>query len=316
LRDRTLVEAQAQLDDIAAALATAFSTVPTAGTAVTDGASEGFDVDLDGLAPGNDVLITYTEDGVEKQVRLVNTTAEMDYIEGNGTRVVGVDFASGGPAAAAALGISIPGLQFAGPDATTLRVLNSAPAHAVEAAVARKTAGADQDAGLGLNLFVDLGDRAFTNAVDDVPPQRQGFAGRIAINSDILADNSLLVQHTTGGTLGDSARPDFLINQLNSMRFESGGDPAGNSGQFRLSGTVSDFVSQTINYQGSSIGRTIARRDDQMLTLETITQQMEADYGVNIDEEMSRLIALQNAYAANARVVSIVQDLLETLMAI
>ena len=43
---------------------------------------------------------------------------------------------------------------------------------------------------------------------------------------------------------------------------------------------------------------------------------MQSEYGVDVDEEMARLMELQNAYAANARVVSIVQDLLDTLMAI
>ena len=43
---------------------------------------------------------------------------------------------------------------------------------------------------------------------------------------------------------------------------------------------------------------------------------MDSEYGVNVDEEMARLIDLQNAYAANARVVSIVNELLQTLMQI
>ena len=35
---------------------------------------------------------------------------------------------------------------------------------------------------------------------------------------------------------------------------------------------------------------------------------------VNIDEEMANLLSLQNAYGANARVMSTVKDMLETLM--
>ena len=36
--------------------------------------------------------------------------------------------------------------------------------------------------------------------------------------------------------------------------------------------------------------------------------------GVNIDTEMSNLIALQNAYGANARVMTTVQQLMQTLL--
>ena len=41
---------------------------------------------------------------------------------------------------------------------------------------------------------------------------------------------------------------------------------------------------------------------------------MDSEYGVNVDEEMARLMELQNAYAANARIISVVQDLMNKLM--
>ena len=36
--------------------------------------------------------------------------------------------------------------------------------------------------------------------------------------------------------------------------------------------------------------------------------------GVNIDEEMANLLTLQNVYAANARVLSTVKEMLDMLM--
>jgi flagellar hook-associated protein 1 FlgK len=36
--------------------------------------------------------------------------------------------------------------------------------------------------------------------------------------------------------------------------------------------------------------------------------------GVNIDTEMSNLISLQNAYSANARVMSTIQQMMNTLL--
>jgi flagellar hook-associated protein 1 FlgK len=38
--------------------------------------------------------------------------------------------------------------------------------------------------------------------------------------------------------------------------------------------------------------------------------------GVNSDEELSNLIEIQNIYSANARIVSVVKDLFDTLMRI
>ena len=41
---------------------------------------------------------------------------------------------------------------------------------------------------------------------------------------------------------------------------------------------------------------------------------MNSSSGVNIDEEMSNLITLQTAYGANARVMTAVRDMIDTLM--
>ncbi|WP_332686396.1 flagellar hook-associated protein FlgK [Devosia sp.] len=317
LRDKTLVEAQEQLDEIAASLAMAFSTNKTAGVAATDGVADGLDVDISNLAPGNDVLLTYAENGVEKRVRVVNTSQAQDYVDASGQRVIGVDFSAGATAVAAALDAKLPNLDVSSTGANNLRILDDGALGKtdVRTAVARSSSTGLQGAGLGLNLFVDQGNSAFTDNLDTDPPQKQGFAARISINPAIVADNRLLVQYEVGGTLGDADRADYVIDQLNKMQFVSGGNPAANTGRFQLSGNLSELISQVVGFQGSTINAAITKSDDRQLTLDTIVDQMESDYGVNVDEEMARLMELQNAYAANARVVSVVKELLDALLA-
>jgi flagellar hook-associated protein 1 FlgK len=99
------------------------------------------------------------------------------------------------------------------------------------------------------------------------------------------------------------------------MDFTSGGDPAVNPGKFALNGNIGEVISQVINFQGSTINAALTKADDRQLTLDTIVDQMGSEYGVNVDEEMARLMELQNAYAANARVVSVVKELLDALFA-
>ncbi|KRA45548.1 flagellar hook-associated protein FlgK [Devosia sp. Root635] len=318
LRDKTLVEAQDQLDEIAAGLAQAFSTNKTAGVAAADGlGAEGLDVDISNMAPGNDVLLTYAENGVEKRVRVVNTSQAQDYVDASGQRVIGVDFSAGASAVAAALDAKLPNLDISSTGANNLRILDDGAAGKtdVRTAVAGSSSTSLQGSGLGLNLFVDQGNSAFTNNLDTDPPQKQGFAARISINPAILADNRLLVQYEVGGTLGDADRADYVIDQLSKMQFVSGGNPAANTGRFQLSGNLSELISQVVGFQGSTINAAITKNDDRQLTLDTIVDQMESDYGVNVDEEMARLMELQNAYAANARVVSVVKELLDALLA-
>lgn len=314
LRDKTLVEAQDQLDEIAAGLAQAFSTLTKPGEKVEQGAAAGFTLDITNMAPGNDVLFTYSQNGLDKRVRVVNTTEPTDYIDATGQRVVGMDFSQGGASVGNALNAIFPGLNISGgPGTLTILDDGGVGNTDVKSAVARSTSTGLQGSGLAFNLFVDRGNAAFTNNPDTHPPQKQGFAARIAINPAILADNRLLVQYEAGGTLGDADRANYVISQLESMSFVSGTSPQANTGRFQLSGNLGEIISQVVGFQGASIDAALTKRDDRQMTLDTIIDQMESDYGVNVDEEMTRLLELQNAYAANARVVSVVKELLDTL---
>ncbi len=315
LRDKTLVEAQNQLDEIAAGLAAAFSTINTEGTP-TPG-DDGLAVDVSGLAPGNDVLISFSVNGAEKKIRLINSEKGQNYNDASGQRVVHVDFSD--PASVAAVAADIQTRFGVEIDVTggVLSVVDDGAGGVIDITrvTARITATGSQTGEKALPLFVDQSNTPFTGNLDTDPPQILGFASRISVNPAILGNNGLLVQSDIGTSLGDAARPNYLLSQLNSMTFVSGGSPSANMGRHQLNGTVEQIIGQVINFQGTSIATALRNHDDRLLTLETITTQMETDYGVNIDEEMARLTELQSAYAANARVVSVVKELLDTLFA-
>src|SRR5947209_4717614 len=67
MRDHVLVDAQAQVDQIAAGMSRALSDRTTAGTAVTVGAQAGFDVDIGSLLAGNTVNLAYTNSATNTQ---------------------------------------------------------------------------------------------------------------------------------------------------------------------------------------------------------------------------------------------------------
>ena len=81
-----------------------------------------------------------------------------------------------------------------------------------------------------------------------------------------------------------------------------------------MNGNAQDMIAQMLNYQGSSISSANSSKQTRELSFEAVNMRMSDEYGVNIDEEMARLMELQNAYAASARVVSVVQELINTLM--
>jgi flagellar hook-associated protein 1 FlgK len=319
LRDETLVAAQGQLDEIAAGLAQAMSTVKTAGTAASSGTRNGYTLDLSGVRTGNDFVLSYKSGGVDKAVRVVNvgdpSKLPLDYVDATGARVVGMDFSAGSAAVAAGLqGVLGSGLTVSA-SGNSITVLDDGATNAtdVNALTARTTATALQNGDAALNLFVDTNNADFTNSLDG-KTQKLGFAGRIAVNASVLIDNTLLVKATPTSSLGDPSRVDYLLDQLQNATFASSQTGPASAGSFRLSGSVGDLIAQTMNYTGSLSELATSDANTQQVAMDSLDERMQSEYGVNVDEEMARLIELQNAYAANSRVIAAVQELMNRLM--
>jgi flagellar hook-associated protein 1 FlgK len=317
LRDTILPQAQDQLDSVAAGLAQALSTNQTQGTAATgSGGATGLSVDLSNVQSGNDVLLKYSVGGTSQTVRVVRvddtSKLPLDYTAA-GVRTVGVSFAGGAAGVASSLQSILGSSVRVSGTGSTLTVLNDGTANtAVQGLTAETTSSALQNAGLGMNLFVDGGNSAFTNSLDG-SGQRLGFAGRISVNSGILADNTKLVESTSTTPIGDVARANYLFGQLNSMSFtDSPKNNAGVGGQ--LTGTVTNLIAQTMDFQGSSAANAQSDSDAHTDTMNDISQRMTDEYGVNVNDEMARLVQLQASYSANARVVSVAQDLINSLL--
>ena len=317
LRDNTLVQTQDQLDEVASTLARSMSTQAKAGTAV----SGGFEADLSSLRNGNDFTFNYARNGVAKQVRVVRvddtSKLPVDYEDANGVRVIGLDFSGGTGSVASQLQNKVAGLVFSNPSANTIRVIDDGAAGTtdVSALATHATVSGTQNGGSALSLFVDINNTDYTDYLDGIG-QRRGFAGRISVNTEVLQNNKLMVQYQTDGSLGDATRVNQLMSNLENLRFAGGIGSTGSSASFRLSGTVSDFISQTINFQGNAAEAASSDNETQSLTLDALGQRLESEYGVDVDEEMARLMELQNAFSANTRVIQVAQELMKALMEI
>lgn len=318
LRDKTLVQAQDQLDEIAGSLAKAMSTQTSQATSL----SGGKEADLTSLRNGNDFTFSYKLGGVEHKVRVVRvddaSRLPLDYEDANATRVIGLDFSTGVGNVATKLQNAIGGgIVFSNPSGNVLRIMDDGAANTsdIVSFETHSTVTGTQSGSTSLSLFVDINNSDYTDYLDGVG-QRRGFAGRISVNSDVVSNNKLIVQYQTNGSLGDSSRALQLAGNLETMRFSGGLGSTGLNASFRLSGTVSDFISQTINYQGNSAEAALSDSETQTMTLDALGQRLESEYGVDVDEEMARLMELQNAFAANARVMQVVQQLMDSLMQI
>ena len=133
LRDQTLVQAQTQVDQMAATLASSMSDITTAGTAVT-GPPAGFAVGTSNVLPGNTINLTYTDStNTQRQISIVNVTDPNALPLQNGVNpnplLVGVNFSSGMASVAAQLNSQLGslGLQFTN-TGSTLNLLGSSAA--------------------------------------------------------------------------------------------------------------------------------------------------------------------------------------------
>jgi flagellar hook-associated protein 1 FlgK len=134
MRDQTLVQAQAQLDEIAHALASALSDRTVPGTAATVGAQNGFSVDLTQLQNGNKISLNYLDGAGQQQrmtiVRVDDASAlplSNDFTSDPNDTVLGVSFANGMAGVVTALNNALggTGIVFDNPSGYNLRVLDN-----------------------------------------------------------------------------------------------------------------------------------------------------------------------------------------------
>jgi flagellar hook-associated protein 1 len=321
LRDQTLVQAQTQVDQMAATLSSSLSDQTTDGTAVT-GPPAGFSLDVSNVLPGNTVNLTYTNSvtNTQQQISIVNVTDPTALPLPNAPNAnplaIGINF-SGGMASVvsqlnAALGAS--NLQFSNPSGSTLQVVGIGAA-TVNAASVTTTTSSLTSSSAQLPLFTD-GNSLYTGAITGSGSQMTGLAGRITVNAALLGNPANLSVYSTSPptAAGDTTRSDFLYSQLTSGTFTYSPQTGLGSSASPFTGTITGFMQQFLSQQANASTSATQLQQGQDVVVNTLQQKFNSTSAVNIDTEMANLIALQNSYAANAHVMSVVQSMMTSLL--
>lgn len=325
MRDQTLTQAQAQIDEFAAQMSRSLSDRTTAGTAVPAGSQSGFKVDVGSVAPGNTLLLTYTDTatGTQQQVTIVrvddptalplSATLAADYPG----KAIGVDFSGGIGAVVAQLNVALgsQGVQFSNPSGTLLQVLNTNSGRRVDALSATATETTLTGGSAALPMFTD-GGTPYTGIIASGGTQRTGLAGRISVNGALLADPSRLVVFQTAPLTpaGDATRPSFILDQLTNTQFSFSRSTGVGGTSAPFHGTMTAFTSQMLSQQSQAAIGAANLKQGQDLVVSALQQRFTDASGVNVDTEMARLLTLQTAYGANARVMTAIKQMLDTLM--
>jgi flagellar hook-associated protein 1 FlgK len=319
MRDNILPQAQTQLDEMANQMSQALSNQTTSGTAVTSGVQAGYSVDVGSLLPGNTVTLSYT-DGTNTQhavtIVALGAGGSLPQSSANATNpVIGVNFSAGMGAVVsqlnAALGTS---LQFSNPSGTVLQVLNNGATNTVNSLSATSTVTSLTSGNAQLALFTDSNGTPITGAITASGSQTTGLAGLIEVNPAVVASPASLVAYSSTAASGDPTRPDFLLNQMTQASLTFSPTTGIGTPTSPYSGTLSQYMSQLVSQQSQAANAASNVQQGQDAVVTALQQRFNDQSGVNIDTEMSNLIALQNAYGANARVMTTIQQMMQSLL--
>jgi flagellar hook-associated protein 1 len=323
LRDTTLVQAQAQVDQMAATLASSLSDQTTAGTAVTSGTQSGFSLSTANMLAGNTInlSVTNTATNTQQQFQIVNVTdptaLPLQNAPNANPKQIGINFSAGMASAVAQLNAALgsSGLQFSNPSGSTLQVLNSSASTAVNSAAVTTTQTSLTSGNPQLPLFTDAGS-PYTGAITGDGSEMTGLAGRITVNQALLNNPADLTTFSTNPptAAGDTTRSDFIFTQLTTSTFTYSPKTGLGSNPSPVTSTIPAYLQQFLSLQSNAAASATQLQQGQDVVVSTLQQKFNSTSAVNIDTEMSNLIALQNSYAANAHVMSVVQSMMNTLL--
>ena len=170
-----------------------------------------------------------------------------------------------------------------------------------------------------------------------------GFAGSIRVNPSVATDPSLVRDGThavaggAGGATAFTPNPaggpasfSALLDRVTDYSFgtqvaaglSQAALPSAGLGPNGLlasrlggSGTVEDYAARLVAGHTAERATATAAKESAASMLSGLEQRFQDRSGVDVDAEMASMVTLQNAYAANARVMSTVQAMYDALFA-
>jgi flagellar hook-associated protein 1 len=132
-------------------------------------------------------------------------------------------------------------------------------------------------------------------------------AGSIAVNPALLADPRLLTtgwpDPSTGQVAAGDNRAALALADLGTAKVLEGG-----------TASLVDTYAEMIGTLGARTAAADRAATSEALVVQAISTQRERVSGVSLDEEMTTMIETQRAFQASARVVQVVDELLNTLI--
>lgn len=127
-------------------------------------------------------------------------------------------------------------------------------------------------------------------------------AATIGVNAALLADPSRIQASGVAGAAGDN-QVILALAQLADRKHAVLGNQ-----------TFAENYGQTVTRMGQSLASLNSQIDNENIVHRMLSQQRDSISGVSLDEEMTDLIRFQKAFEASARLVSVVDEMLDVVI--
>jgi len=176
----------------------------------------------------------------------------------------------------------------------------------------------------GVNLFTDASGNVPTNTVANYV----GFSGTVQVNPAVIANTADLQNGTGGATLnsGDNTNITNILNYAFGANSDAAGTPntpfnttglganANISINMPSGGDILGYTSDLVSTLAQQYSQANSDKTYQDGYYQTLQKQFQDETGVSIDAQLSSLITVQNAYSANARIITTVSQLFSDLL--
>ncbi|MDP8238188.1 MAG: flagellar hook-associated protein FlgK [Candidatus Hatepunaea meridiana] len=125
-------------------------------------------------------------------------------------------------------------------------------------------------------------------------------ADDFSVSREILEDPSLIATSSTIGTPGDGS----IAQAISDIQFDS----------IVQGNTISDFYNTLISHIGNQVQEAQFLRKSQEMVVQSLQNQRDSVSGVSLDEELANLIEYEQAYQAAARMITSVDEMVQTIL--
>ncbi len=147
-----------------------------------------------------------------------------------------------------------------------------------------------------------------TNSINNDPNGASAFTLN---GSTGPAGFTTLISRVLNYALGIEAQAGVPQPQFTSANL----GPAGSvTAHFSASSSLGDYAASMTAGQSADSGATARELSTEQAVQTALQSQVSTISGVNVDTEMSKMIALQNAYSANARVITVAQSMFNQIL--